>query len=104
MQLWNNEIVPSYSGNVPQLLREEFERSIFYQKEFVLTFKRDHKNTSTPKVTVLMSVYNGQNYLYESIKSIQNQTFQDWELLIICDPSTDHTVDIITEYQKKITE
>ena len=101
MQLWNNEIVPSYSGNVPQLLREEFERSIFYQKEFVLTFKRDHKNTSTPKVTVLMSVYNGQNYLYESIKSIQNQTFQDWELLIICDPSTDHTVDIITEYQKK---
>lgn len=97
--LWNSDIVPTYNGNVPQLIREQFERSIFYQNEFALSYK--NKNDIKPKVTVLMPVYNGQNYLFEAIKSIQNQTFTNWELLIINDASTDYTVSIIEEYQKK---
>lgn len=47
------------------------------------------------RVTVLMSVYNGDRYLLESIESILNQTFQDFELLIINDGSTDKTREII---------
>lgn len=51
-----------------------------------------------PKVTVLMSVYNGQEYLREAIDSILNQTFTDFEFLIANDHSTDKTVDIIKSY------
>jgi glycosyltransferase involved in cell wall biosynthesis len=48
-----------------------------------------------PKVTVLMSAYNSEHYLLESIESILNQTFKDFEFLIINDGSTDKTREII---------
>jgi glycosyltransferase involved in cell wall biosynthesis len=51
-----------------------------------------------PKVTVLMSVYNGQRYLREAIESILSQTWKDFEFLIINDASTDRSRDIITSY------
>jgi glycosyltransferase involved in cell wall biosynthesis len=51
-----------------------------------------------PKVTVLMSVYNGKKYLREAIDSILGQTFTDFEFLIIDDGSTDSSADIIRSY------
>ena len=51
-----------------------------------------------PKVTVLMSVYNGRLYLKESIESILNQTFNDFDLLIINDGSTDNSGEIILSF------
>ena len=51
-----------------------------------------------PKVTVLMSVYNGERYLREAIDSILNQTFKDFEFLIINDGSTDRTLEILQSY------
>lgn len=51
-----------------------------------------------PKVTILMPVYNGENYLRESIESILYQTFTDFEFLIIDDGSTDQSVSIIKSY------
>lgn len=53
---------------------------------------------NNPKVTVLMPVYNGEKYLREAIDSILNQTFTDFEFLIINDGSTDASVDIINSY------
>ena len=51
-----------------------------------------------PKVTVLMPVYNGEKYLREAIESILNQTFKDFEFLIINDGSTDSSRDIVLSY------
>jgi len=51
-----------------------------------------------PKVTVLMSVYNGEKYLNEAIDSILGQTFKDFEFLIIDDASTDKTAEILKSY------
>jgi glycosyltransferase involved in cell wall biosynthesis len=48
-----------------------------------------------PKVSVLLPVYNGEKYLQESIKSILNQTFEDFELIIIDDGSVDKTPEIV---------
>jgi len=45
-----------------------------------------------------MAVYNGEKYLRESIDSILNQSFTDFEFLIINDGSTDGTLDIINTY------
>lgn len=53
------------------------------------------------KVNILMSTYNGQQFLVEQIRSIQEQTFQDWTLLIRDDGSTDQTREIIEEFEKK---
>lgn len=52
-----------------------------------------------PKVTVLMSVYNGEKYLHEAIDSILNQTFSDFEFIIVDDGSTDMTNNIIRSYK-----
>ncbi|MEM9162576.1 MAG: glycosyltransferase [Cyanobacteria bacterium P01_F01_bin.4] len=51
-----------------------------------------------PKVTVLMSVYNGEHYLRASIDSILFQSFKDFEFLIINDGSADSTLEIINTY------
>jgi glycosyltransferase involved in cell wall biosynthesis len=52
----------------------------------------------TPRVTVLMPVYNGEKHLREAIESILNQTFRDFELLIINDGSNDNSEKIILSY------
>ena len=54
---------------------------------------------TNPRITVLMSVYNGEKYLREAIDSILNQTFKDLEFLIINDGSTDKTAEILQSYQ-----
>ena len=55
-------------------------------------------NQTTPKVSVIMSVYNGSRYLQESIDSILNQTLTNFEFIIIDDGSSDNTWEILTEY------
>jgi glycosyltransferase involved in cell wall biosynthesis len=52
----------------------------------------------SPRVTVLMPVYNAERYLTMAIDSILNQTFQDFEFLIIDDGSTDTSQAIISSY------
>lgn len=55
-----------------------------------------------PKVSAVMTVYNGKNFISESIESIQGQTFTDWEFIIINElGSDDGTREIIEEYAKK---
>lgn len=51
-----------------------------------------------PKVSVLMPVYNAQDYLAEAIDSVLSQTFTDWELIIGDDGSTDETEAVINSY------
>lgn len=53
---------------------------------------------NAPRVTVLMSVYNGERYLREAMDSIIGQTFADFQFLIINDGSTDSSVEIIQSY------
>lgn len=54
---------------------------------------------NNPKVSVIMPSYNKEKYIGASIDSVLNQTFQDFELIIIDDVSKDHSVDIIQMYQ-----
>jgi glycosyltransferase involved in cell wall biosynthesis len=53
-----------------------------------------------PKVSVLLSIYNGERFLKEAIESILVQTFKDFEFIIINDGSTDKTGAILADYQQ----
>ena len=55
----------------------------------------------SPKVSVLMPNYNCQAYLPEAIESILNQSFTDFEFIIIDDGSTDRSWEIIQDYANK---
>lgn len=51
------------------------------------------------KISVLMSVYNSENFLKESLDSILNQTYPDFEFIIVNDASTDSSLEIIKSYE-----
>ena len=50
------------------------------------------------QISIIMSVYNGSRYLRESIESILNQTYRDFEFIIFDDASTDDSASIIESY------
>lgn len=52
-------------------------------------------NSKSPKVTVFIPVYNREQYVGEAIESILAQTFSDFEILVVDDGSTDHSLDKI---------
>jgi len=53
---------------------------------------------TSPEISVIMSVYNTERYLEESIKSILNQTFKNFEFLIVDDKSSDGSLNILKRY------
>lgn len=52
-------------------------------------------------ISIALTTYNGSKYIREQIDSIINQNFSDWELIVCDDKSTDNTVEILNEYEKK---
>lgn len=58
----------------------------------------------TAQVAILMATYNGARYLPTQLDSILNQDFEDWQLLISDDGSTDGTLNILADYQKRYPE
>lgn len=51
-----------------------------------------------PKVSVIMPTYNAQEYIDKTMESILNQTFNDYEIIIIDDCSSDKTLDIVEKF------
>lgn len=54
--------------------------------------------SNSPKVSVLIPTYNYARYLDEAITSVLNQTFRDFELIIVDDQSKDNTDDVVQKY------
>lgn len=54
-----------------------------------------------PTISVIMPTYNAEKYISTAIESILQQTFEDFEFIIIDDASTDQTYDIICSYHDK---
>ncbi|MBB3188412.1 glycosyltransferase family 2 protein [Microbacter margulisiae] len=67
--------------------------SILFQTRFALPAMK-----TSPKISVLMPVYNVATYVQEAIESIINQSYTDFELLIINDGSTDTTRDKVLQF------
>lgn len=55
-------------------------------------------NSNESMISIVLPVYNGERYLKKSIESCLNQSYRNWELLIIDDGSTDRSAEIAKEY------
>ena len=55
----------------------------------------------TSLVSIIIPVYNTEKYLRQCLDSVINQTFQDIEIILVNDASTDNSAAIIKEYQQK---
>ena len=55
----------------------------------------------TPKVSVIIPVYNVEEYLRECLDSVVNQTLKEIEIICVDDGSTDNSLEILKEYAKK---
>lgn len=59
---------------------------------------------STHTVQILLASYNGEKFLHEQLDSLLGQSFQDFEILVRDDGSTDGTLDVLKEYQERFPE
>lgn len=57
--------------------------------------KSSAKNSAYPTVSVVMPAYNAEKYIEAAIRSVMEQTYQNWELFVIDDYSTDSTLAVI---------
>lgn len=53
------------------------------------------------KVSIIMPAFNAENYIAKSIQSVLNQTYKDFELIVINDKSTDNTMNIVNDFIRK---
>lgn len=56
-----------------------------------------------PTISVIIPVYNAEKFIEKTLESIFNQSFTDFEIIVIDDGSTDNTPDILKPYRNKIT-
>ena len=58
-------------------------------------------SNNTPAISIVMAVYNAEKYLRETLDSVLNQTFYDFELICVDDGSTDDSICILQEYRQR---
>ena len=71
----------------------------FSNKDFIIKESADRQ--LSPTVSVVMSIYNGARFIKQSIESIREQTYDDYEVVIVDDGSTDKTTSILDSFLKK---
>lgn len=66
-----------------------------------LVNKKILKNKKEPKISIITPIYNRANYILRFLRSVQNQFYDDIEIILVDDFSTDNSVNLIEKYQKE---
>ena len=61
----------------------------------------ENKMTNNDLISIIIPVYNSSKYLAETIESIENQTYQNYEAIFIDDGSEDNSIETIEKYKSK---
>jgi glycosyltransferase involved in cell wall biosynthesis len=69
--------------------------------ENILIDKRKYNRTNYPEISIIMSVYNQADFLHKSLRSIQNQSLKNLEIIIVDDYSSDNSLELLENYQKE---
>lgn len=54
-----------------------------------------------PRISIITPIYNFEKFISQCITSVLNQTYQNWEMIIVDDASNDNTLQIISDFAKK---
>ena len=107
----NDDIQKAQSKILEELI--SFENSLNLNEEVFNEFRRinsenklieenpNFKRSKNPDVSVLMIIHNQAYYLHKGLRSIQNQSLKNIEIIIIDDCSEDNSIDLIKNYQKE---
>ncbi|GMO69586.1 MAG: hypothetical protein Ta2A_17700 [Treponemataceae bacterium] len=90
-EYWINEPCPGFSAIVASLQQMPHMMS-------VANIPLNAEKSQAPFFSIILSAYNQQDCIHRSLSSILNQTFQNFELIIIDDGSTDGTPNILAQY------
>jgi glycosyltransferase involved in cell wall biosynthesis len=63
--------------------------------------RKKYKYNKFPKVSIISPIYNREKYILRFLRSVQNQKFNDIEIIMIDDCSEDNSIKLIEEYQRK---
>ena len=91
-EYWINDIADSFPSVTSSLQNLNTEKS-------VINFPIILKENTSPLFSIILTAYNQENCLRRAISSVLNQTFQNFELVIVDDCSTDGTIKLIEKYQ-----
>lgn len=53
------------------------------------------------KVSIIVPMYNAEKFIVKTIESVLSQTYENWEMLIMNDVSTDNSLAVVNEFAKK---
>lgn len=96
----------AYVDRLEQLSRNiEIDEMVKLMKEIVTEFKSNNSEferfDDVPSVSIITPTYNCGKFIEETIRSVQAQTYKDWEMIIVDDGSKDDTERIVTAIAKK---
>lgn len=88
------------------LLNPKSDKMVFAPRQWFNASKNNTKDVlpenwikaGSAKFSIIMANYNNEKYIAEAIESVQKQTFEDWELIIVEDCSTDNSLEVIKPY------
>ncbi|MCX6810607.1 MAG: glycosyltransferase [Candidatus Berkelbacteria bacterium] len=92
----NLKTIKRFDIRILQKRKDDAMRKLAKKTEEYLSTVRK----TEPKISVLMPVYNAEKYLAETINSVLNQSYLNFEFIIVNDCSTDSSLEIIRKYQK----
>ena len=85
-------------NNITQLDIKEFRR---INTQNILLDKKKYTKVKDPIISIILLVYNQSYCIHKSIRSIQNQSIKNLEIIVVDDCSSDNSVELIKKYQKE---
>ena len=70
-----------------------------FKKEWVEYNYIEYWSDNMPTISIVIPVYNVEEYLEESLNSVLNQTFDDFEVICVDDGSTDNSLEILNYFK-----
>ena len=103
---YQSKVLPeiiSFENNL-SITKEEMNEFRNINSNNILIEKNNFKKSLYPDVSIIMTMYNQAHCIHKGIRSVQNQSLKNIEIIIVDDCSQDNGTDVIKEFQKNDPE